>query len=145
MQEYRWLVYAILSALCAAFVSIFGKLGMEKIDPNVATAARSVVMTVALILFVAATRGGARLPAVSGRGAAMILLSGLAGAASWLFYFNALKLDRVSRVGPIDKLSMPLAVVLAVIILGERPTALNWAGILLIAAGAYLATVPPGR
>jgi transporter family protein len=73
----------------------------------------------------------------------MLVLAGLAGAASWLFYFNALRRAEVSHVAPIDKLSTVIAVILAVIFLGERPTVLNWAGVVLMLAGAYLVAVKP--
>jgi transporter family protein len=72
----------------------------------------------------------------------MIVLSGVAGAVSWLFYFKAIQIGTVSKVAPIDKLSMPLAILLAALVLGEHPTKLNWVGIALIAGGAYLATIP---
>jgi transporter family protein len=72
----------------------------------------------------------------------MIVLSGAAGAASWLFYFRAVQLGDVSKVAPIDKLSMPLAIILAAVVLGERPTLVNWLGVGLIVAGAYFAALP---
>jgi transporter family protein len=85
-----------------------------------------------------------KLPTVRGWPLVAIILSGVAGAVSWLFYFRAIQLGRVSQVAPIDKLSMPFAVVLAVILLGDRPTLVNWLGIALIGAGAYLAALPRG-
>jgi transporter family protein len=69
-----------------------------------------------------------------------ILLCGVAGGLSWIFAFRAIALADVSKVAPIDKLSLPLGIVLAVVILGERPTGINWIGIAMIAVGAYLAT-----
>ena len=137
----RWLIFAILSAVAAAFVGIFGKLGMEKIDSNLATVVRSIVMT--LFLLVACTVLGVwtKLPTLHGRAIWMIVLSGVAGAVSWLFYFRAIQLGHVSQVAPIDKLSMPFAVVLAVLILGDRPSGLNWLGVVLIVAGGYLASL----
>ena len=137
----RWLIFAILSAVAAAFVGIFGKLGMEKIDSNLATVVRSIVMT--LFLLVACTVLGVwtKLPTLHGRAIWMIVLSGVAGAVSWLFYFRAIQLGHVSQVAPIDKLSMPFAVVLAVLILGDRPSGLNWLGVIMIVAGGYLASL----
>jgi len=73
---------------------------------------------------------------------AMVIASGVAGGLSWIFAFRALRLADASQVAPIDKLSMPLGVLLAVLILRERPTAVNWSGIVLIAVGAYLAARP---
>ena len=138
----RWLVLAILSAVAASLVAIFAKLGMSKVDATLATTIRSVVMTLLLLLTCAFTGVFARLPDVRGRAIWMIVLSGAAGAASWLFYFHAVKLGEVSKVAPIDKLSMPLAIVLAAVVLGERPTMVNWLGVALIVAGAYLAAMP---
>ena len=142
MEEKRWLIYALLSAAAAAMVGIFGKLGMSAVDSTLATAVRSVVMT-AFLLGVCTVMGlWEKLPSVRGRAMLMIVFSGLAGALSWLFYFKAIKLATVSQVAPVDKMSMPLAVVLAAIILGDRPSALNWIGVGLIFGGAYLAALP---
>ena len=143
MGEYRWLVYALLSAATAALVGIFGRVGLKGVEPNLATTLRSVVMTVLLVGFVTATRGWTKLPSAHSRAAMMIFLSAAAGAASWLFYFNALRLAEVSRVAPIDKLSTAIAVVLAVLFLGERPTSLNWVGVALMLGGAYLVSLRP--
>ena len=72
---------------------------------------------------------------------AMIVLSGVAGGLSWIFVFRAIALADVSKVAPIDKLSLPLGILLAVIVLRERPTLINWLGIVMITAGAYLAVM----
>ena len=143
MSDQRWLVYALLSAVCAALVGIFGRLGLKAVEPNLATAVRGIVMALLLTAFVTVTRGWARLPPLTSKPAMMILLSAAAGAASWLFYFNALRLAEVSRVAPIDKLSTPVAVVLAAVLLGERPTAVNWLGVALMVGGAYLVSLRP--
>ena len=137
----RWLIFAILSAVAAAFVGIFGKLGMEKIDSNLATVVRSIVMTMFLLVACTVLGVWTKLPTLHGRSIWMIVLSGVAGAVSWLFYFRAIQLGHVSQVAPIDKLSMPFAVVLAVLILGDRPSGLNWLGVILIVAGGYLASL----
>src|SRR5690242_3472194 len=137
----RWLIFAILSAVAAAFVGIFGKLGMEKIDSNLATVVRSIVMTLFLLVACSVLGVWTKLPTLHGRAIWMIVLSGVAGAVSWLFYFRAIQLGHVSQVAPIDKLSMPFAVVLAVLILGDRPSGLNWLGVILIVAGGYLASL----
>jgi transporter family protein len=137
-----WLLYAVLSALAASLVAIFAKLGMQKVDATFATAIRSIVMT-ALLLIVCTMSGlWSKLPELKGRPLLMIVLSGAAGAASWLFYFRAVQLGDVSKVGPIDKLSMPLAIILAALVLGERPTIVNWLGVAIIVVGAYLAALP---
>jgi bacterial/archaeal transporter family protein len=143
MSDSRWLLYALLSAACAALVGVFGRVGVKSVEPNLATAARSIVMTILLAGFLTVTRGWGRLPPLNSRPAIMILLAAAAGAASWLFYFNALRLAEVSRVAPLDKLSTPIAVVLAVLFLGERPTLLNWLGVALMVGGAYLVSLRP--
>jgi len=136
-----WLLYALLSAVAAAFVGIFGKLGMSKIDSTLATAIRSMVMT-GFLVAVASTMG------VWGKAKDLgtwplvcVVLSGAAGAVSWLFYFRAIQLGPVAKVAPIDKLSMPFAVILAVLILHEKFAWFNWVGVGLIVGGAYLAAM----
>lgn len=145
MFQQPWLVYALLSAACAAFVGIFGKIGMRDIDSSLATAVRSIIMSVFLVGICSALGVWSKVQSLHGKAVTMIVLSGVAGALSWLFYFKAIQVGEVSQVAPIDKLSMPLAVSLAVVILGERPSVLNWLGIAMIAGGAYLATVPTMR
>jgi bacterial/archaeal transporter family protein len=140
-----WLAYALLSAAAAALVGIFAKIGMKDVDSTLATATRSVVMTGFLLVVCTATGVWRQLPSLPGKPITMIALSGLAGAISWLFYFKAIQAGAVSQVAPIDKLSMPLAILLAVIVLGERPSTTNWMGIVLIVAGSYLAARPAGQ
>lgn len=142
MREHLWLVYALLSAVAASFVAIFGKVGMKGIDSTLATTIRSIVMTVFLVSLALATGLGRQWRTVHSWAMTMIVFSGIAGAVSWLFYFKALQVGQVSKVAPIDKLSMPLGILLAVVLLGERPSAVNWVGVFLIAAGAYLAGLP---
>lgn len=137
MGDYLWLFYAGLSAVAAALVSIFGKIGLQGLDANTATTVRSVVMALFLIGVIVVQRNFSHLGEVlSNRRALLyIILSGTAGALSWLFYFVALKYGRVSQVAPVDKLSVVLAAVLAVVFLGESLSPLGLAGILLITAG----------
>jgi transporter family protein len=141
----RWLLFALLSAASASFVGIFGKLGMKEIDSNLATAVRSVVMTLFLVGVCTAFGAWSKVGTLHGKAILMIVLSGVAGAVSWLFYFRAIQIGTVSQVAPIDKLSMPFAVILAVLILRDRPSDINWLGVLLIVAGGYLASLPAGR
>ena len=138
MSDSRWLYYAFGAALTASVVPILAKKGMRDIDPVLATALRSIVMMLFMLAVCSVKEhwsGLARLDRVS---VVAILLSGLAGAMSWLCGFEALALADASKVATIDKLSVPLAAVLAVIFLRERPSGTNWCGILLIAIGAYL-------
>jgi transporter family protein len=138
-MQIPWWAYALLGALCAALVSIFGKIGMKEVDSDLATAVRSVVQATLVVAFAAAVGVLSNLRTIHGKAWTMIALSGVAGGLSWIFMFRALQKADVSQVGPVDKLSMPLAIILAVLLLRERPTPLNWVGIALIVMGVYLA------
>ena len=139
----KWLVYALLSAVSAALVSIFGKVGLQGVDSNVATTVRSIVMAIFLIGVVAMQGNLVQLPDVwaDKRGLLFIVLSGVAGATSWLFYFMALKVGRVSQVAPIDKLSVVFAVLLAILLFGERVSLIHGIAIGLIAIGGLILAV----
>ncbi|PLR85617.1 EamA family transporter [Bacillus canaveralius] len=135
-----WLIYALLAAISAALVSIFGKIGLQNIDPNTATAVRAIIMAVFLIGVVAFEGNLQKIPEIINqkRTFMFIILSGIAGATSWLFYFMALRVGKVSQVAPIDKLSVVLATVLAILFLGEKISLLNGLGVALIAIGVVL-------
>ena len=140
MGEYLWLFYAVLSAVAAALVSVFGKIGLQGIDSGTATAVRAVVMALFLIGVMLIQRSYAHLGDVLSNRRAMLFIavSGVAGAVSWLFYFMALKYGRVSQVAPVDKLSVVLAAVIAAVFLGESISLGAWSGIALITAGIIL-------
>ena len=140
-----WLIYALLSALCAAFVSIFGKMGVAGLDSSAATAVRAVIMAVFLVGVVIAEGHTADLPQVFADKKALLFvaLSGIAGALSWLFYFLALKDGAVTQVAPIDKLSVVFAVVIAVLIFGERVSFIHGVAIAMIAAGGLMLAIFP--
>ncbi|WP_019119905.1 EamA family transporter [Brevibacillus massiliensis] len=135
-----WLVYALLSAVMAALVAVFGKIGLKDIDANSATAVRSIIMALFLVGVVAVQGKFAQMAELFSQTKALsfVLLSGVAGALSWLFYFLALKYGNVSQVGPVDKLSVVIAVVLALLFLGEKISWVNAAGVVLIVAGTIL-------
>lgn len=140
MSNYLWLIFALLSAVSAAFVSIFGKIGLKGVDSNTATALRSIIMAIFLVC-VTAFQG--KLNQISSiiadkKAFSYIIFSGLAGALSWLFYFIALRYGNVSQVGPIDKLSVVFAVIIAALFLGEKISKLSGFGVLLIAVGAVM-------
>ena len=140
MNDYaRGILYAVIAALSASLVGIFAKLGMKDVPPLLATAMRSIVMMLFCVIIAAGAGMGSKLHQLGGRAIWMIVLSGVAGATSWMFGFLAYDKIGIAKTSPIDKLSVPLAVVLAVIFLQERPTPVNWAGIGLITIGAYLA------
>ena len=138
-----WLIYALLSAVFAALVSIFGKVGLNDLDANAATAIRAVIMALFLITVVMVQGSATKLNEVllNRRALMFIACSGIAGAMSWLFYFLALKHGQVQQVAPIDKLSVVMAVLLAVIIFGEEVSAAHWIGIALIAVGSLIIAV----
>ncbi|NLP41565.1 MAG: EamA family transporter [Veillonellaceae bacterium] len=140
MNDYLWLIFALLSALAASLVAIFGKIGLQTADANTATAVRAIIMAVFLVGVVIFQGNLSQIPLIVADRPTFgfIVLSGVAGALSWLFYFLALKFGKVAQVAPIDKLSVVLATVLAVIFLGEKISFLNGIGVALIAAGAIL-------
>ncbi len=133
-------MYALLSAGSAALVSIFGKVGLNGIDSNAATAVRSIIMAAFLVGVVAVQGNLGNLSTVFADRKALLFvaLSGIAGATSWLFYFMALKVGKVSQVAPIDKLSVVMAVILAVVLFGERVSLLHGIAIALIAIGGVM-------
>jgi transporter family protein len=138
-----WLVWAGLSACFAALTAILAKLGVEQVNPDVATLIRTVVVLIMLGAIVAATGQYRLVAATPARSILFLIFSGLATGASWLCYFRALHVGDAARVAPIDKLSVVLVAVFASLFLGERLSGLNWIGIVLIAAGAWLVTVRP--
>lgn len=135
-----WLVYALLSAVAASFVAIFGKLGLQNLDANTATAIRAVIMALFLV-GVVVVQGKLDLVSdiISNKKAIFfIALSGIAGALSWLFYFLAIKNGNVSQVAPIDKLSVVFAVIFAVVLFGEKISLVAMGGVVLITVGALM-------
>jgi len=138
-----WIVYAALAAVAAALTNIFGRIGVKHIDSTFATTMRSAVMFVFMLAACTRLDRWQHWRQLDSRAAFWIVLSGAAGATSWLFGFKALSLSTgtVWRVGSIDKLSVPLAAVLALIILGEKPGLVNWVGIGLIVCGAWLSAL----
>ncbi len=137
-----WLGLGLLSALGAAGVAIFGKIGLGEVDSTLATALRSIVM--ALIVVGVAGFSGVLKPLfsgesnVGGKELMWIVLAGAAGAFSWLMYFAALKLGLATKVAAVDRLSVLFVVLLSVLFLDEHLSALNWLGVVLLTAGVYL-------
>ncbi|MBC3995806.1 EamA family transporter [Morganella morganii] len=135
-----WLLYALLSAISAAMVAVFGKMGLQHLDANTATAIRAVIMALFLV-GVVVVQGKLNLISeiIENRKALFfIALSGIAGALSWLFYFMAIKNGQVSQVAPIDKLSVVFAVIFAVILFGEKISMIAAGGVALITVGALM-------
>ena len=136
-----WVLWAGLSAVFAALTAIFGKIGVEQINSDFATLIRTAIILVIVALIVAASGAWQPLASVSRKTYLFLLLSGLATGASWLCYYRALKLGPASGVAPIDKMSVLLVALFAVLFLGERLQVHNWIGIVLIALGVVLVAV----
>jgi transporter family protein len=132
-----WFYWALLSALFAGLTAVLAKVGVEDIDSNLATAIRTVVI-LAVAWAIALWRGSQPLATVAGRTWLFLVLSGLATGASWLCYFRALQLGDASRVAPVDKLSVVVAMALAAAFLGEHLTWRHLVGGTLIVTGAVL-------
>jgi transporter family protein len=133
-----WLVFALVSAGAAALTAILAKVGIEGVPSNLATAIRTVVITGFAWVIVIATGERHALSTISRRSVVFLLLSGVATGVSWLAYFRALQLAPASRVSPIDKLSLPLTVVLAAAFLGESVGWKLGLGVALMTIGAIL-------
>lgn len=133
-----WFVFALLSAVFAAATSILAKIGISGVNSNLATALRTVVVLVMAwgMVFLTDAQGG--IGAISRRSWLFLIFSGLATGASWLCYFRAVQLGEVSRVAPVDKLSVVLTVLLAAAFLHEKLTVKSLLGALLITAGTVL-------
>lgn len=133
-----WRIFALLSAVFAALTAIFGKLGVENLNSNLATFIRTgIVMVFAGIIV--SMRGEWKLPSkMDPLSIVFLVLSGLATGASWLFYYRALQLGPASKVAPIDKLSVAFVILLAAIFLGEKITLKVFIGGLLIVAGSVV-------
>jgi transporter family protein len=133
-----WFFWALLSAVFAALTAIFAKIGLEGIDSDLATLIRTFVIMVVLAGFVYFAGKWSNPFDLHSKTWLFLVLSGLATGASWVCYFRALKIGDASKVAPIDKLSLLLVAVFAVMFLGERPTVREWLGILLVGAGAVI-------
>jgi transporter family protein len=133
-----WQIWAAASAVFAAMTAVFGKIGVEGVNPDYATLIRTCVILVVIALIVAATGAWEPPTAISARTYVFLVLSGLATGGSWLCYYRALKLGPASLVAPIDKMSVVLVALFAVLFLGEKMTLIHVLGVALIAGGAIL-------
>ena len=115
-----WQIWALLSAAFAALTAIFAKIGIENVNSDFATFVRTIVILCALGAILIGTGQWQSPASVSGRSYIFLVLSGLATGASWICYFRALKLGEVAKVAPVDKLSVAIAIILAVTLLGEK-------------------------
>ena len=133
-----WLIYALISAVSAAATAILAKRGVEGVPSTLATALRTVVVLIFAWVMVFQAGEGRVISSLSKRSLTYLALSGLATGVSWLAYFRALQVGPASRVAPIDKLSLPLTLLLAALLLGETVSWKVWVGVLLMTAGALL-------
>ena len=133
-----WLLYALMSALFAALISILAKVGIENVNSNVATAIRTVVVVVMawIIVFFSGTQNG--IGQISNKSWLFLVLSGLATGASWLCYYRAIQLGDVVQVVPIDKLSVVFTIIFAYIFLNEQITFKSFIGCLFITIGSLI-------
>lgn len=136
-----WLLFALLSAVFAALTSILAKVGIEGVNSNLATAIRTLVVVVLAwaIVFLSGAQNG--ISAISRRSWLFLILSGLATGASWICYYRAIQIGEVSKVVPIDKLSVVITLVLAFVFLHEQFTVKSFIGCVLIGAGTLIMVV----
>ncbi|GAB4094384.1 EamA family transporter [Flaviaesturariibacter terrae] len=133
-----WWTYALLSAFFAALTAIFAKLGVKGVDPDLATAVRTLVIVVIAWLIVSARGLLPQLQSLNRQNLVFLCLSGAATGLSWIFYFRALQLGKVSQVAPLDKLSVALAILLSVVFLGESLSIKTAIGAGLIICGTFV-------
>ena len=133
-----WWLYALLSALFASFTAIFAKIGIAGVNSNLAAAIRTIVILIIAWAIVFARDEAKGLATLSRQNLIFLVISGIATGLSWIFYFKALQMGKVSQVAPVDKLSVALTIVLAVIFLGEALTIKTAIGAALIIAGTVV-------
>lgn len=133
-----WFIFALLSAIFAAATSILAKVGIEGVNSNLATAIRTVVVVIMAwgIVFITNTQSG--ISEISKKGWLFLILSGVATGASWLCYYRALQIGKVSKVVPIDKLSVVITLVLSFVFLHEKFTVKSFIGCVLIGMGTLI-------
>jgi transporter family protein len=136
-----WIGWALLSAAFAAATALLAKVGVAHVDSNLATAVRTSVVVVFAWGIALALGKHAEIRTLDRRTLMFLTLSGLATGLSWLCYFRALQLGPASRVAPLDKLSVPLVIISAWLLLGEKLTPAAIAGGLLITAGAVVIAI----
>ena len=130
-----WKIYALLAALFAALTAILAKIGIDGIDSNLATGIRTIVILVLVWGIVLATVPISDINSLTAKNWTFLILSGIATGLSWMFYFYAIQLGPVSRVAPIDKLSVAFTIILAFVLLGESISLPVVVGGCLIVAG----------
>jgi transporter family protein len=140
-----WISWALLSAVFAALTAIFAKVGVDRIDSDLATLVRTAVVLLLLGPFVLVTGKWSSPFALPPRALGFLVLSAVATGASWVCYFRALQAGPVAQVASLDKLSVVLVALFAVVFLSERPSPLGWLGILLVGTGAVVIAFAASR
>lgn len=133
-----WWIYAVLSAFFASLTAIFAKIGITGVNSNLATAIRSVIILLVAWGIVLARSEYKGIPALSRHNLIYLVVSGLITGLSWIFYFKALQMGKVTQVAPVDKLSIALTIILSVLFLGESLTLKTAIGALLIITGTIV-------
>lgn len=133
-----WLLFALSSAIFAALTSIFAKVGIENVPSNLATGIRTVVVVLMAWIMVYVTNQQSAIADISRKSWIFLILSGLATGISWLCYYKALQMGEVSKVVPIDKLSVVFTLVMAFLFLHEQFTWKSAVGAVLITAGTLV-------
>jgi transporter family protein len=135
MLTQSWLFWAILSAVSASLVSIFAKLSLQQVNPDVAQLLRTAVVLMLTAALVVPGGKCAQILQWSGRTWIMLTLSGVATAASWLCYFRALDLGDATRAAAVDKSSVAIIAIVAAIFLRERLGVVGWCGVVMVSIG----------
>ena len=133
-----WWIYALLSAVFAALTAIFAKIGIANVNSNLATAIRTIIILLIAWGIVLARGEQKGLSTISNRNLIFLAISGVATGLSWIFYFKALEIGKVSQVAPVDKLSVAIALILSVIFLHETINIKTAIGAAFIIAGTLV-------
>ena len=133
-----WVVYALLSALFAAFTSILAKIGIENINSNLATAIRTIVVLIMAWGIVFVNGSINQIGNITQKSWIFLILSGIATGLSWLFYYKALQMGEASKVVPIDKFSVVITMILAFVILKDAATPKTIIGGIFITIGTFI-------
>ena len=141
MTSTNWFVWAALSATFAALTAIFAKIGIRGVDSDLATLIRTVIIVFVLGAFVWFAGKWSNPFALSSKTWLFLSLSALATGASWVCYFRALQIGDASKVAPVDKFSVVLVAIFAVVFLGESPSLREWLGIAMVAGGVLVLAI----
>jgi transporter family protein len=137
-----WQVWALGSAVFAALTAIFAKIGISEVNSDFATFVRTVVILLAIAMMLTLAGNWQAPGTVPVKSWIFLVLSGLATGASWLCYFRALQIGKAAQVAPVDKLSVVLVAVFAVLFLGEQLSTAHWIAVAMIGGGALLLAFP---